>query len=302
MKIAIVVFSPSGNTLKVAEMLKKELVKQENEVQLLDITRNREIFKTGGFKDFLDKQLEEHDLLCIGGPVYAHHLHYNVQDVIRSLPRPGGKWGKLAIPFVTYGTISSGIALHEASVLLKRSGRKTIYGMKLEAFHCMSRLLSIQVGKGLPDQGSLVIIRELVKRIGLLNKTQWGQASDITPTLDYQSLIGKLKAKCIFRERFWHRHIYPQLEIKHDSCKLCGQCIKACPVQRLMIIKGTVAMSQGPECIHCGECIRACPVQAIKFQCDLQKWEHLFAEAAEGKGPMPSRERPKSSIYPFGGL
>jgi ferredoxin len=299
MKVGIVVFSPSGNTLKVATMLQEELINHENEVQLLDITRNQKVFKTDGLQDFLVNHLKEHDVLCIGGPVYAHHLHYNVKRIIQSLPKTGDRWSRPAIPFVTYGTISSGIALHEAAVLLEKSGRITVYGMKVAAFHCMSRLLSIPVGQGLPDKRSLPVIAELAERIDSLPKMNGDELRDITPVLDYQTLLGRMKAKLIFRERFWHRHIYPKLEMNRSLCILCGQCVKVCPVQHWELARNIVAADKRTDCIHCGECIHVCPTQAISFQCDLQKWEKLFAEAAKGNGPMPSHESPKSAVYPL---
>ena len=59
------------------------------------------------------KEVSEHDILFIGSSVYAHHLQYHVKDLIKKLPQPVHGWGKIAVPFVTYGGISSGIALEE---------------------------------------------------------------------------------------------------------------------------------------------------------------------------------------------
>ena len=44
MKTAIIVFSPSGNTLKVAKMLEKNLLEKNISVQIVDITKTKEIF------------------------------------------------------------------------------------------------------------------------------------------------------------------------------------------------------------------------------------------------------------------
>jgi ferredoxin/flavodoxin len=299
MKVAIVVFSPSGNTLKVATILSQQLAGRGIGVQLVDVTKNELIFKSGGLQRFLEKTIQEHDLLCIGGPVYAHHLHYNVKSIIQALPKPGGKWGKLAVPFVTYGTISSGISLHETAVLFQKSGRTTVCGMKIEAFHYMSRLLSIKVGQGLPGEKSLPVIAELADRILRLTEINQDQVGDMSRFLNYQSVISKIKAQFVFREKIWHRHMYPKLALDREKCKFCGKCIKVCPVQRLEIVGGILAIEQKPECIHCGECINVCPSKAICFQCDLEKWNRLFVEAAKGNGPLPSHEKPKSAVYPM---
>ena len=78
MKTAIVVFSPTGNTLKVAKMLKENLKNNGIQAQLLDITRNKKLFHEKNYRKFLSENVEEHDLLMIGSPVYAHHIHYNI--------------------------------------------------------------------------------------------------------------------------------------------------------------------------------------------------------------------------------
>ena len=44
MIVAIVVFSLTGNTLKVGRMLEEGLLKKNVKVQLVDITRNNKLF------------------------------------------------------------------------------------------------------------------------------------------------------------------------------------------------------------------------------------------------------------------
>ena len=74
MNVAIVVFSPSGNTLKVANMLEKRLASKNIDVQIVNITGNESIFSTQGLQQFLQTSVAKHDILCMGSPVYAHHL------------------------------------------------------------------------------------------------------------------------------------------------------------------------------------------------------------------------------------
>ena len=297
MKVSIVVFSPSGNTLRAASMLREKLRERSAEVQLLDLTRRADLFGVARPQALLEELLDEHKLLCIGGPVYAHHLHYNVLRLIDSLPRPGGKFGRLAVPFVTYGTISSGVSLREAAAALRRSGRITPFAMKVEAFHCMSRLLSLKVGEGLPDERSLPIIEDLANRIVTFRKeTDLGCSPR---SFDYQNRAAKIKARVLFRERLWQRRIYPALVLDGTKCRRCATCVGACPVQRLKLSDGTLDIAGEPGCIHCGQCIAACATGAISFRADLAKWDELFALAAAGKGLMSSHEAPRSAVYPL---
>jgi len=297
MKVSIVVFSPSGNTLRTAAMLREELKKRSTAVQLLDLTRNGRLFEAENTQSLLEELVDEHEVLCVGGPVYAHHLHYNVLRIISSLPRPFGKWGRIAIPFVTYGTISSGISLREAAAALRRSGRITPFAMKAEAFHCMSRLLLTKVGEGLPDARTMPVIENLADHIVALEKGR--DCSSRIQSFDYQDCASRIKARLIFREKLWHSRIYPGLTLARGKCKLCSACIVACPVQRLRIADGALDIAGQPACIHCGQCVVACPASAISFNCDFAKWDDRFARAAKGKGLMPSHEKPKSAVYPL---
>lgn len=297
MKVAILVFSPSGNTLKAAKMLETKLIGKGIEVQTVDATR-RDIYPDRNKAAvFLQNEVKEHDVLLVGGPVYAHHMHYNVLSLIGALPRPGEGWGALAIPFVTYGAISSGVALYEAGRHLKRTGRKVVMGMKAEAFHCMSKLLATKINEGKPGEEIAGLIDEMAERIAALDVGNPQSVKDITSRLNYQKAACILKANIIFREKLWQKRFYPKLDLIPEECSGCGECAKACPVQRLAVgANGRIAEINGAQCIHCGECIAACRNGVIGFKADLEKWNEMFREASEGHGPMPSNEKPRSAV------
>ena len=297
MKIAIVVFSPSGNTLKVAEMMEENLNRSNVQVQLLDITRNGRLFQEKRYEDFLNEKLEKHDVLVVGAPVYAHHLHYNMLAVIRSLPKADGKWSKLAVPFVTYGGISSGIALYEAAKVLRKTGRTVVSALKINAFHVMSRLLSTPHNTGMPAEEAKPLIQELTSRILGLSLNC---CKDITKQLDYQSTRSRIKSTLIFREKLWQNHFYPNLKYSEALCTGCGICVSVCPVQRLELQGGRLLTGKNRlACIHCTQCVYECPTGALDFEYDKEKWDRLFKKAVSGKGPLPSREMPKSAVYPL---
>lgn len=296
MKTAIVVFSPAGNTLKVAKMLQENLKNSGIQVQLLDITRNRKLFHEKNYRKFLSENVEEHDLLMIGSPVYAHHIHYNMINVMKALPKADDKWSKSAVPFVTYGGISSGIALYEAAKILRQTGRIIISGMKISTFHVMSRVLSKKQNEGMSGEETIPVIQEMTNRIvGSSANT----CKDITNALDYQNAKSKMKAKLIFREKIWQNLFYPKLIYNDALCTGCGKCVSSCPVQRLELKDRRVLIGKNkPACIHCTQCVYVCPVNALDFKCDKEKWDKLFIKAVSGKGPFPSNEEPKSAVYP----
>lgn len=301
MKVSIIVFSPTGNTLKVGRMLSDRLSERQVEVQLLDITGEGELFRERDFKGYLRDSVREHDVLCVGSPVYAHHINFNVKDLIRALPRPVEGWGAMAVPFVTYGHINSGISLQEAASLLRGTGRTVIAGMKVDSCHCMTRLSKVmtKINEGMPGDEAMPLIEDLADIIVRHEGLVPDEATDVSRELRYQSLGGRLKAHLIFRERFWQRHLYPQVVFDTTRCEKCGLCTKVCPVQRIeMTGDGPRIPKDGPDCVHCGACVYNCPAEAVDFDANWERWNRFIAKAADGRGPIPSNETPRSAVYP----
>ena len=295
MNVAIVVFSPNGNTLKVAKMLENNLIDKYMSVQLIELTGNKIFSDVKTINNYLCENIHKHDLLLIGAPVYAHHFHYNIKNVIKSLPEIDSNWGKFAIPFVTYGGINSGIALYEAAKLLKKSGREVIAGMKINSFHCWTKRFNKKINEGMPGDEIKSIIDDLAERI-----ENYKDSKEIINELNYQNLKVRLKAKILFREKFSHNIVYPKLKIEHDRCKNCGRCIKICPVQRLEFEENKrIKENKRINCIHCQMCTFECSHNAIDFKTDWSKWEKILNNAGEGNGPLPSKEFPLSCVYPI---
>ena len=299
MKIAILLFSPTGNTLKVGRMLEEQLISKNVHVELYNFTGNDEIFRNGNIKSYLKESIKEHDLLCIGSPVYAHHLHYNVKKIINALPKPENGWAKLAIPFVTYGTINSGVALHEAARLLKKSGRITVMAMKIDSFHCMTALpqINFKINEGKPGEEAKPIIDQLIDKVIHFNYGVVNKSKDITKKLKYQKLKNRIKARIIFREKFWHKYLYPKLIFNHDACQKCEQCINICPVNCIEMTNEGPILLKNPTCIHCGACILECQFDAIEINTNWDRLNNILEKSINGLGPLVSNEDPKSVVY-----
>jgi len=299
MKVSIVVFSPSGNTLKVGSMLEKQLSMRGAEVQLVDATGNKTLFRERDPSRFLAENVGPHDMLCIGGPVYAHHMHYNVLDLIKALPRPGNGWGKYAVPFVTYGTVSSGVALEDAAKMLRRTGRSPVFAMKVDAYHCYGKLFPTDVNAGMPGDEAIPFVEDLSDRIMRLRSNQGVESPDVTRDLRYLGFADRAKAKMLIREGLFQRHIYPCLSFDTDQCVQCGRCTEVCPVLRIELNEtGPYVPTGAPPCIHCGSCIAACPSNAITFKTNMERWGELVHKALSGDCVLASNESPKSAVYP----
>jgi ferredoxin/NAD(P)H-dependent FMN reductase len=275
-------------------MLEDVLKKNEIQVQLIDITGDEKYFSSRDKQILLQEMVQEHDILFVGSPVYAHHLQYHVKDLIQYLPKPGNGWGKIAIPFVTYGGIDSGIALEEAGKLLRNSGRKVIGGVKVSSPHCMTRAFMPEAYNQNQSEDKLITVLEvLLERI---QSVQLDLMKDYSKHLQYQSRKNYLKANIIFKEKVWHQKRYPKVMVDQERCRACGKCVKVCPVNHLELRDGLLLTNNHPgECIHCFNCILECPQRAIYLFGDLQKAQEFMEKMIEKE-----KEYPETCLYPMG--
>ena len=295
MKIAVIQFSPSGNTGKITSSLLQKLQSKGHQVQLHDITGNAAYFNCLDKQDFIRKSILPHDVLLIGGPVYAHHLQYHVLDLIQKLPKPDSNWGNIAIPYITYGGISSGVALKESSKALKSSGRVVPLAMKIATPHRMTRAFMPEEFNSNKLQGEQeAYINELVNRIGLLNLD--GKIKNAGRALTYNGLKTSILAKLVFVEKTWHAKRYPKVVIDSNICNSCGKCVKVCPVAHLKKDGNTIAANPQSDCIHCLNCVTTCTKNAVSLWGDLEKGRAFMSKMILKKG---NSEKPESAVYPI---
>lgn len=295
MNITVIQFSSSGNTAKVASAIREVLEEDGTaKVQVIDLARDAGFFGRGRAPDCLSR-VEPHDVLMVGGPVLAQHLQYHVQDLIKALPAPdGGTWGSLAIPFVTYGGISSGIALKEAGRLLRRSGRTVVGGLKVSAAHRMTRaFLEEEFNAGKPNGELRPVVLDLRARLQRLARGE--ELPHGRGLLEYRPWLEALAIRLIFDEKKWHRERYPKIRVDRSRCTNCGACAKLCPVLHLQKdATGVVVERAESDCIHCLGCAASCPKKAIELLGDLEKGRAFMKKAiADHAGT----ESPASCLY-----
>ncbi|MCE7748368.1 MAG: 4Fe-4S dicluster domain-containing protein [Candidatus Heimdallarchaeota archaeon] len=296
--VALLSFSPTGNTYKVSKMIEQKLVEKKIKVQFIDITGNLELFTTRNFKKFLEQNIEEHDLLCIGGPVYADRMHYNILDVIKNLPKSRNGWSKIASVFVTYGGVSSGIALQDAARCLRKKKRVLVAGMKIDSAHSFNRLLSIKINEGKPNNEVLPIINDFCERIAHLRKTYYSEIRDVSKSFSYIPLKRRIFVKIIYNERFIHKFVYPKIKFDSSKCQKCNSCINHCPVHCIkMSNNGLMLTKSNSSCIHCGLCVEICPKSAITF--DIRKIEGFLRKWSAKTSSHHRNEGVRSAVYPL---
>lgn len=290
MKVSIIVFSPSGHTLKVSQLFKQEFENKNVKVQLIDITKNQNYLYIHDIKQSLEKDIEKHDVILMGGPVYAGHVEKNVLRLIEQLPEAGGKYGDLAVPFVTYGGVHSSIALEEMGRHLKRKNRKSILGVKIAAEHTLTKTLSNVINKNKPGQFEEKIIEDAVKKIIKITEQDHKKIRDVNKFFRYSKLPERILFNLFSQEAFHKK--FKEVSIDTEKCVNCKKCVSVCPVNIFACSNGIVKMARDKkECILCAECYHNCPADAIN---------HPYIEAARKrlKDGYAELEKEQSAIYP----
>lgn len=289
MKICIIVFSPSGHTLGTAERMIEIMLERGIEAQLLNITGKEKIFREDHLSEYLDREVKEHDIICIGGPVYAGHMEFNVKKIIEALPGVDSKWGKLAVPFVTYGGVHSSIALKEAGNLLFKKGRINVLGLKVAAFHTLTRTLDKQINCGKPDEKDDDILIQIINRLENIFHSR-NAAKDVRKSFNYAHPLERMLFTLLSQD-FFHKKYRP-VAIDKNKCIGCGRCINKCPVNMLGIADGKAFVAnRNRQCIICAECYFNCPQKAI---------EYPYLNIAGKRLKMVNKlETPQSAVYPL---
>jgi len=295
LKITIIVFSPSGNTLATAKLLKQSFLNRDSEVQLINFTGRREVSDQKSIAEYLENIVNPHDILCIGGPVYSGHLQENVKKIINALPLPDKKWSTYVIPFVTYGGVHSSVALKEAGNLLRERKRKNILGMKIASSHSLTRKdFPFIINESKPGKEESQIVEELTKRVVETSEKGFHEINDISSSFSYISFGENLLYK-LLSEKTLHKIMFNEIKIDHNKCIGCGICAKKCPVQIIEMKnkKASKKKNQANDCTYCSECYQKCKFNAISF--NLSKPKRYLSNVNDKK----KFEFPQSKVYPL---
>jgi ferredoxin/flavodoxin len=274
MKTAFVVYcSPAGSTRHVAEVIAASLKENSVTVTTLDLGI---VADPASVVDRL-KTAGEGDCLFVGSPVYRDVAVPPVMAFLNQLPSVAGP---AAVPFVTWGGATSGLALWQMGQALQGKGFTLAGAAKVLGRHSMMWTDDSPVGQGHPDADDDRQVRELVDRL-----TQ-GNASPMSlDTLDYLSAedSGEVKKKL---DDPWQN--IPK-NVDEEKCTQCAICVQVCPA-------GAVALDPLPvfdaNCFDCFNCVRECPESAIVSPMDFEALNDKIRKKAE-----KFDEKPPTQIF-----
>ena len=267
----IAYLSPAGTTRLVAQTIAERLLQLDCRVEMLDLAGLTAPGLSAACTD-----LPERCCLWLGSPVYCDHAVPIVETFVRNLPDSCHGY---SVPFVTWGGVTSGLALPELAGQLESRGFVCIGAAKVLAEHSSTWSASIPMAAGRPDAHDLQQLSSLVDRIvdKLKNEVPLRLAGE---QLDYLSEAQRTAS--MGKSLALVKAALPPLEVDQALCSKCGLCAAQCPMK---CIRLKPYPELGAECIRCLQCVRKCPEKAFLFDA-----EFLYARIVE-MARMSSEEK-----------
>lgn len=235
MKVSIVYFSGTGNTAYISKLYENAFLAQGHEVQLLPIDK-------GG-------TLEDHDLLLVGGPIYAGNMPDELIVWVRkNIPHANGK---KALVFSTSAGLENA---HGVKSIGKKLIKKDYVLLDMQTFE-MPRNFYIEKYPPTPKEKQMEQLRAVgPKVLDSVNKLQEPSALAVNQSVLSIDLFADLF-------RIMARSMGGNFKIG-ESCIGCGKCERECPKDNIRFISKAYLN----KCMMCTRCIHGCPVNAITYK------------------------------------
>jgi ferredoxin/flavodoxin len=262
-KVFIVYFSPAGSTRHVARLMEKRFRELGTEPFLFDLAEN------SGLSQVISEQIKEDSCLIVGSPVYVSHAVPPIMQFLAELAPAQAT----AVPFVTWGGASSGIALFEMARELDKKGFTILGAAKVLAVHCLMWQLEHPLGEGHPNSEDERMIQKLVDEINRKMQSHGLRGMDLSDLAYQKEEIHAEMEKMSLEVAKSHM---PIREIDEQLCNQCEICAEVCPTASIGFAPYPVF---GQNCIYCFSCMRSCPEGAI--QANLSEVWQRIRERAE---------------------
>lgn len=222
MTITKIVFSPTGGTDRVAEIVAKALGDKVETVDLCD-----------RHTDF--SEVEMGDLAVIAMPCFGGRVPALAAQRMAQLHGEGTS----AVVVAVYGNRAYDDLLIETADLAEKVGFHVIAGIEAVAEHSIVR----EYAKGRPDENDQAQLRLFAAKIN--NKLISASRGELTlpgnrPYKEYKN--GGM------------------LPVANDLCVGCGKCAQACPAGAIAM--NDLKHGDAALCISCMRCIAVCPIGA----------------------------------------
>jgi len=275
-KSAIVYISPAGTTRKTACFIGETLAKRGCDTEIYDLSLHKA-------EDIYDavSGLKKGDGLWIGSPIYANHAVPPVEDFLSGLPESKDTF---AVPFVTYGAVTSGTGLYEMANQLTAKGYKIPGAAKILAVHSLLWFSENPLGNGHPGAEDEKQIEDLIESV--LDKTSH---PDLRHFVDPEQLNYQPE-KMQKHANSWNlellRQNMPPIRLDEQKCTECNICAEKCPVQNISL---NPMPQLGDNCLLCFNCIRYCESEALSNESLSVLEDIIVSRAAEYGEPAETK-------------
>ena len=236
MKVVLYVFSGTGNTLKVASLIKKYM---NGDVTVYRISKKSEN----------PPSPEEFDLVGIGYPIHAFNAPEPVLKFVKNLPEVAYR---RAFIFK-----SSGEGLH----LNDCSSQKAIKIMQKKGYDVVL------------ERHVVMPYNMIYRHSDEMAKQMWIYAKAYVKLIcEELESFKREKVKQPFYKTFYaplfrieqpFAHLHgPLFKVDKNKCLNCGTCVRACPQNNITLKDGEYKF--GKDCVLCMGCSFCCPVDAVK--------------------------------------
>jgi NAD(P)H dehydrogenase (quinone) len=244
MNIAVVYFSQTGQTLKVAEAMAAGLREKKHNVKVLAMQKLK------------PADIKSCDLLGVGSPCFESQAPAPVLTWLKAWPALHGK------PAFVFATAAGapGRVLYDLTRTLRAKGAQVIGGfMSRGMVHHPAPCLTGRLPNR-PNQEDLAQARNFADAVD--RHLQSGNASAmpesrpdaLKPTWGFFQLIG------LFAKPFLLRIVLPKPKLDESQCNQCKICAKECPAKSITLAPFPVLDGR---CIRCYHCQNVCPQKAL---------------------------------------